>query len=74
MKGTVLSVPSKNAGQTIIETAHEEGAFAIVMGTRGRSKIKKAILGSVSDYVVQNADIPTIVVRKHEPAGAHQLP
>ena len=62
----MLSVPSKHAGQTIIDTAREEGAFAIVMGTRGRSKIKKAILGSVSDYVVQNADTPTIVVRKRE--------
>lgn len=71
VKGSVLSVPSKTPGQTIIEMAKEEGAFAIVMGTRGRSKIKKAILGSVSDYVIQNADIPTIVVRKNEVADAH---
>ena len=60
----MLSVPGKHAGQVIIDTAREEGAFAILMGTRGRSKIKKALLGSVSDFVIKNADIPVIVVRK----------
>lgn len=64
--GTVLSVPSKNAGQTILQTAQEENCFCIVMGTRGRSLLKKALLGSVSDYVVKNADIPVIVVRKKD--------
>lgn len=68
INGTVLSIPSKNPGQAIIDTAKEEGAFAIVMGTRGRSKLKKALLGSVSDFVVKNADIPVIVVRKQEKA------
>jgi nucleotide-binding universal stress UspA family protein len=64
MRGTVLSVPSKTPGQTILDTAREEKAFCIIMGTRGRSAIKKAILGSVSDYLVKNAEIPVIVVRK----------
>ncbi|ELU00767.1 hypothetical protein CAPTEDRAFT_202163 [Capitella teleta] len=66
MRGTVLSVPSKTPGQTILETAREEKAFCIVMGTRGRSAIKKAILGSVSDHLIKNADIPVIVVRKRK--------
>ena len=65
INGTVLSIPAKNAGQAIIEAAVEEGAFAIVMGTRGRNKLKKVLLGSVSDYVVKNASIPVIVVRRH---------
>lgn len=68
IRGAVLSVPSKNAGQTILDTAKEEGAFAILMGTRGRSKIKKAFLGSVSDYVMHNAEIPVVVVRRKEGA------
>eukprot|EP00918_Siedleckia_nematoides_P105603 GHVU01230629.1.p1 GENE.GHVU01230629.1~~GHVU01230629.1.p1 ORF type:complete len:178 (-),score=29.92 GHVU01230629.1:892-1371(-) len=62
--GQVLSVPGKQAGQVIIDTAREEKAFAILMGTRGRSKIKKALLGSVSDFVIKTAEIPVIVVRK----------
>ncbi len=66
MKGRVLSVPSKNPGHTLIESAREEKAFAIIMGTRGLSKIKKALLGSTSDYVLQHSEIPVIVVRKKE--------
>jgi len=64
IRGSVLSVPGKNPGQVILEAAAEENVFAIVMGTRGRSKLKKALLGSVSDWVVKNAEIPVIVVRK----------
>ena len=60
----MLSVPGKTAGVAILDTAAEENAVCIVMGTRGRSMIKKAIMGSVSDHVVRNADIPVIVVRK----------
>ena len=57
-------MPGKCPGQAIIDAANEENAFCIVMGTRGRSKLKKALLGSVSDYVVKNADIPVVVVRR----------
>ncbi|CAD5115141.1 DgyrCDS4145 [Dimorphilus gyrociliatus] len=66
LKGRVISVPSKSAGKTIIEVAKEEAAFAIVMGTRGRNKLQKALLGSVSDFVVKNAEVPVIVVRRPE--------
>lgn len=62
----MISVPSKSAGKTIVEIAKEEGAFAIVMGTRGRNKLQKALLGSVSDFVVKNAEVPVIVVRRPE--------
>ena len=62
--GTVLSVPSKTPGQTILDTSMEENCFVIVMGTRGRSKIQKALMGSVSDFVLKSANIPVIIVRK----------
>ena len=64
VNGNIISVPGKNPGQAIIDAANEENAFCIVMGTRGRSKLKKALLGSVSDYVVKNADIPVVVVKR----------
>jgi len=64
IQGRVLSVPSKNAGETLVKVAREEQVFAVLMGTRGLSKLKKVILGSVSDHVVQQADCPVIVVRK----------
>jgi nucleotide-binding universal stress UspA family protein len=33
-----------------------------VIGTRGRGDIKRALLGSVSDYLVRNAPCPVVVV------------
>lgn len=66
VRGSVMSVTSKPAGVAILDAAAEEGAVCIVMGTRGRSKLKKAFSGSVSDHVVKNSDIPVIVVRKKE--------
>ena len=47
----------------LCELATERGANAIVMGTRGRGGIKRALLGSVSDHVVRNAPCPVVIVR-----------
>ena len=49
------------AGPAICELAHQLGASAIVIGTRGRSGLKRAVLGSVSDHVVRNAPCPVVV-------------
>jgi nucleotide-binding universal stress UspA family protein len=43
--------------------ALEVGARAIVLGTRGRGGLKRALLGSVSDYVVRNAPCTVVVTR-----------
>jgi len=49
-------------GRTLCALAEEVGATSIVMGTRGRGGIKRAFLGSVSDYVVRNAPCPVLVI------------
>ncbi len=49
-------------GPEICRLALDESASAIVMGTRGRGGIKRALLGSVSDHVVRNAPCPVVVV------------
>ncbi len=55
-----------DAGTAVCEVAEETGAAAIVMGSRGRSGIKRAVLGSVSDHVVRNAPCPVVIVGPHE--------
>ena len=53
-------------GPAICAYAQTSSASAIVMGTRGRSGLKRAVLGSVSDYVLRNAPCPVVVT---PPAG-----
>jgi len=50
-------------GVAICEVARDLGASAVVIGSRGRGGIKRALLGSVSDYVVRNAHCPVVVAR-----------
>ena len=48
----------------IVGLAEEIGAGLIVMGSRGLGGIRRALMGSVSDLVVQHAHCPVFVVRK----------
>lgn len=52
----------------ILSEAHEVGARAIILGTRGLTGIKSLWLGSVSHAVLQHADRPVIVVPSAEVA------
>ena len=55
-----------DAGPALCDLARERDARAIVMGSRGRGGIKRALLGSVSDHVVRNAHCPVIITRPAE--------
>ena len=44
--------------QAVLETADEEDADVIVLGSRGRSALKSALLGSVCYGVVHNSKRP----------------
>jgi nucleotide-binding universal stress UspA family protein len=48
----------------IVTLAEEIGAGLIVMGSRGRGGIRRALMGSVSDSVVRHAHCPVLVVRE----------
>jgi nucleotide-binding universal stress UspA family protein len=53
------------AGQvwaTIINAADKEDAQAIVVGSRGLSAVKSALLGSVANSVVHHSSRPVVVV------------
>jgi nucleotide-binding universal stress UspA family protein len=48
-------------GRALCALASELPARALVIGSRGRGGIKRALLGSVSDYVVRNAPCPVVI-------------
>jgi len=50
-------------GSALCTLAEDVSADAIVLGTRGRSGIRRALLGSVSDYVVRNAPCVVVIAR-----------
>ena len=47
----------------IIDVAEENGVDLIVMGSRGLGLVKGVLLGSVSQYVVENAKYAVMVVK-----------
>ena len=51
------------AGPELSILADEVDATVLVVGSRGRGAIKRALLGSVSDHLVRNAGCPVLVVR-----------
>jgi len=65
----VVMVTVGPAGPEICRLAEEVGAVAIVMGTRGRSGIKRALLGSVSDHVVRHAPCPVVLTGPEADGG-----
>lgn len=50
-------------GPALCHLAVEVGASALIVGSLGRGGLKRALLGSVSDYVVRNAPCSVIVSR-----------
>jgi nucleotide-binding universal stress UspA family protein len=54
------------AGEAILAVAEEIGADLIVTGSRGRGRIARAMLGSVSTHLVQNAPCDVLVVHPRE--------
>jgi nucleotide-binding universal stress UspA family protein len=51
------------AAREIVRLAEELGAGMIVMGSRGRGGLRRALIGSVSDSVVRHAHCPVVVMR-----------
>lgn len=51
-------------GEYIIKVATEEDVSLIIMGPRGLGKLRKAFLGSVSDYVLNKATVPVLLYKK----------
>jgi len=57
-------VTEGHPAEKIIEIVEKENVAAILMGSHGRSNLKAALLGSVSEEVIRKANKPVIVVRR----------
>jgi nucleotide-binding universal stress UspA family protein len=49
--------------EQIVDSAEEIDAGLIVMGSRGLGRIRRLLMGSVSDSVVRHAHCPVLIVR-----------
>jgi len=54
----------KNPGEGICRIAQDEKADLIVLGSRGMGAVKRALIGSVSEYVIRHSSVATLVVHK----------
>lgn len=50
--------------ETILKTAEEENVEMIVMGTHGRSGLRRLVMGSVAEAVVRTAKCPVLTLRQ----------
>jgi len=60
------SVAAKSPGQGIITVSELEKADLVVIGTRGLDRLRRTLLGSVSDYVVRHSKVPVLVCPANE--------
>src|SRR5215213_8194732 len=62
-----------DAAREIVHLAEDVGAGLVVMGSRGRGGISRALMGSVSDSVVRHAHCPVMVVHpQKDRASEHE--
>lgn len=64
---TTTGVRQGNPHDDILTYANEYDIDLVVMGTHGRTGVKRALLGSVTETVIRHADIPVLTVHR-EPA------
>jgi nucleotide-binding universal stress UspA family protein len=63
LSGRIRSEGGNKPGEVICKVADEEKVALIVIGTRGLGKVRRTIMGSVSDFVVHHASCPVVVCR-----------
>jgi nucleotide-binding universal stress UspA family protein len=69
------SVSLGEPGYEIVEYARKIGADSIVLGTHGRTGLKRLFMGSVAEGVLRTACVPVVTVREEAitpPLGADE--
>jgi universal stress protein A len=52
------------AAEDIVKLAEEEGVDLIVMGTHGRTGLKRVLMGSVAEAVMRHASCPVLTLKQ----------
>lgn len=61
---TTAAVRRGNPHDDILGYAEDHDIDVIVMGTHGRTGVKRALLGSVTENVVRHSEIPVLTVHR----------
>ncbi len=65
-EGSDQAIEAGDPGPVIVSVADELSVDAIVIGSRGRGAIKRALLGSVSTHVANNTECPVVVISDND--------
>jgi nucleotide-binding universal stress UspA family protein len=64
---TSSHVISTDIAGTIIKQAEQEGGYGLIaMTTHGRSGLRRLMMGSVTEHILRNTNLPLLVVRPHK--------
>lgn len=55
-----------SVGQTILNYAYRNDVDLITIATHGRSGLKRAVFGSVADYLLRESGLPNLVIRPEQ--------
>lgn len=62
------------AAQEVVQLAVDVDADLILVGTRGKTGVKRMVLGSVSETILRKARCPVMVVRPKDHENLGELP
>ena len=60
-----VCIRAATVGDVILDAADSAGADLIVMGSHGRTGVRRLLLGSVAEHVLRHAKCPVVTVRGH---------
>jgi nucleotide-binding universal stress UspA family protein len=63
-----MEVARGDPAHTLVEIAERFGCDMVVMGARGNSALRSAMLGSVSNEVLHACPVPVVIVKSSEEA------
>lgn len=74
VSASILAAASElDPAEVILAKAREVRADVIVMGTHGRSGMRRLLIGSVAERVLRRAGVPVVVTRDPDEADAEHL-